>query len=91
MMRAFIYPKAKLMKRIFSLILLIMFVQDLFAQCAMCKAVAEDQAAEGPSGINDGIIYIMIVPYIILFIVFRKKIFGFLKELKNAKHQPIKE
>ena len=79
------------MKKITAFILLIFFVQNLYAQCAMCKAVAEDQAAEGPSGINDGILYIMIVPYIILFVVFRKKIFGFLKELKNAKHNPIKE
>jgi hypothetical protein len=64
---------------------LLVFVQDLFGQCAMCKAVAEDQAAAGSSGINNGILYIMIIPYIILFIVFRKKIGGFLKELKNAK------
>ena len=50
----------------------------------MCKAVAEEQAAEGESTINMGILYIMVIPYIILFVVFRKKIFGFLKELKMA-------
>lgn len=59
-------------------------MQDVFAQCAMCKAVAEEQAAVGGSTVNTGILYIMVIPYIILFIVFRKKIFGFLKELKNA-------
>jgi len=51
----------------------------------MCKAVAEDQAEEGPSGVNAGILYIMAIPYIILFVFFRKKIFGFLKELRKAK------
>lgn len=72
-------------KQIYFLVLLIFFVQDLFGQCAMCKAVAEEEVAEdGASGINTGILYIMIIPYIILFIVFRKKIFGFFKDLKNA-------
>lgn len=80
------------MKKIISLILLsTLFMQDLFAQCAMCKAVAEDQAEQGVSGINDGILYIMAMPYIILFVLYRKKIWGFLKELKNAKHEVIKE
>lgn len=51
----------------------------------MCKAVAaEEVAEEGDTGINAGILYIMIIPYIILFIIFRKKIFSFLKELKKA-------
>lgn len=76
--------------KLYLLGLLLFFVQDLFAQCAMCKAVAEEQAAEGESTINSGILYIMVIPYIILFFVFRKKIFGFLKELKMAgvAHQP---
>ena len=59
-------------------------MQDLFGQCAMCKAIAEEQAAEDESTINTGIIYIMIIPYIILFVAFRKKIFGFLRDLKKA-------
>ncbi|MFT5821647.1 MAG: hypothetical protein ACI8ZM_002901 [Crocinitomix sp.] len=59
-------------------------MQDLFGQCAMCKAVAEELPEENGNSINAGILYIMIVPYIILFFAFRKKIFGFLKELKNA-------
>jgi len=72
--------------RIYLLLLFVLFVQDLFAQCAMCKAVAEEEVAEeGASGINVGILYIMTIPYIILFIVFRKKIIGFLKELRKAK------
>jgi len=79
--------------KLYLLFLLVFFVQDLMAQCAMCKAVAEDQAAEGESTINSGILYIMIIPYIILFIVFRKKIFGFLRQLKMAgvAHKPEKD
>jgi len=49
----------------------------------MCKASAEAQADEDGSSINAGILYIMIIPYIILFIVFRKKIFILFKSLKN--------
>lgn len=71
-------------KKIYLLGLLVFFVQDLVAQCAMCKAVATEQAEEDGSSINTGIIYIMIIPYIILFFAFRKKIGGFLKELRGA-------
>ncbi len=43
-------------------------VLDAEAQCVMCKAVAEDSAAAGAvgRGINQGILYIMAVPYILL-------------------------
>ena len=72
-------------RRIYLIILFLFFIQDLYSQCSMCKAVAaEEVAEEGHTGINAGILYIMAIPYIILFIVFRKKIFGFLKELNKA-------
>ena len=58
-------------------------MNNVMAQCAMCKATAESQAEEDGSGINTGIIYIMVIPYIILFIVFRKKIFTLFKSLKE--------
>ena len=46
-------------------------VGEAEAQCVMCKAVAEDSAAEGAvgRGINQGILYIMAVPYILLGII----------------------
>lgn len=52
------------------------------AQCAMCRAVLENEEGQGAAkGINDGIIYLMSIPYILVFIVgfaiywkyFRKK------------------
>ncbi|MBI3134129.1 MAG: hypothetical protein HYZ14_05575 [Bacteroidetes bacterium] len=71
--------------RLYLLILFVFFMHDLFSQCTMCKAVAEEEVEEeGASGINAGILYIMLIPYIILFIVFRKKIVGFLKDLRKA-------
>jgi len=51
-----------------------LMLTDVDAQCVMCKAVAEDSAAEGAvgRGINQGILYIMAVPYILI------GVFGFL-------------
>lgn len=74
------------MKRKALLILSFLFLaQELLAQCAMCKAIAEDQDMAAQSSLNTGIIYIMIIPYILLFVLFRKRVFGFIKEMKNAK------
>ena len=58
--------------------LLVVPVEVMEAQCVMCKAVAEDSAAEGAvgRGINQGILYIMAVPYILLgtigYLIFKK-------------------
>lgn len=62
-----------------------------FGQCAMCKAVAEqgvDQEIAKGGGINSAIIFIIIVVYVCLvgfiIIAFRKKLWKFWQELKNA-------
>jgi hypothetical protein len=52
------------------------------AQCSMCKAVAETGGGKA-AGLNDAILYLMAVPYVLLFIFFRKKIWSFLKELRS--------
>lgn len=37
------------------------------AQCAMCRAVLESEGSEAAAkGINDGIVYLMIFPYILI-------------------------
>ena len=64
---------------------MLFFVQDLFSQCAMCKAVVESSLDADGGRLNLGIMYIMIIPYILLFLVFRKKIVGFLRQLRDAK------
>jgi hypothetical protein len=58
----------------------------LQAQCSMCRAVAESGDKNGQhlaSGLNTGILYLLAVPYIILFVFFRKRIWSFLKELRG--------
>lgn len=48
------------------------------AQCAMCKAVVESGDAEVAEGLNDGIMYLMVFPYILvgglLYFIYRYKI-----------------
>ncbi len=61
----------------FVLLLLLVFVDVSYGQCAMCKANLESNIEEEVSfgrTINTGIMMLMIVPYIILFLLFRKKI-----------------
>jgi len=61
------------MKQILSIALIIvsmLVVTPAFSQCAMCKASVEsnienDQKVVG-RGLNDGIIYLMSIPYIVL-------------------------
>jgi len=72
-------------QRITILILFLFFIQDLYGQCAMCKAVAEDTEVDSQASLNTGIMYIMVIPYILLFVLFRKKIFSFIREMKTAK------
>jgi hypothetical protein len=70
------------MKRSVQLLLvlvLILMVQHVDAQCVMCKAVVEESAGTGGMGrgINTAILYLMAIPYSILtvlyFAFFRKK------------------
>ena len=68
----------RLLPLLLALGLLVVPVEVMEAQCVMCKAVAEDSAAEGAVGwgINQGILYIMAVPYILLgtigYLIFKK-------------------
>jgi hypothetical protein len=80
------------MKRILSLLALVigllLISQSVEAQCAMCKAVAENASQDNQNvaeGLNRGIIYLMFVPYILFaivgFVFFRKKIAYFYRDL----------
>lgn len=43
-----------------------MFLQTN-AQCAMCRAVLENEDGQNAAkGINDGIVYLMIIPYLLI-------------------------
>lgn len=70
---------------IFIAVFTLIFSVSAEAQCAMCKAMAETGSHDGipvNGGINNAIIYLMVVPYILLFILFRKKIVSFYREWK---------
>ena len=66
------------MNKLKVLILVFCFnVTDLFSQCAMCRAVLESQEDQSISaGLNDGIMYLMSIPYILValmgFILYKK-------------------
>ena len=60
------------MKRIIhiSLLTFISFLMSIstWGQCVMCKALGEQSASQGGlgSGLNEGIIFIMIIPYLLI-------------------------
>lgn len=53
------------MKKILLFIFLIVS-EFLVAQCAMCKAVVEGSNKEMAEGVNNGITYLMVFPYILV-------------------------
>ncbi len=66
------------MNRKTVLFLIMLFVSvNSFSQCAMCRAVLEsEEGLNTAKGINDGIIYLMAIPYILVagigFFIYRK-------------------
>ena len=44
----------------------ILFSTITYSQCAMCKAVVESGDKGMAEGVNDGIMYLMIFPYILV-------------------------
>lgn len=54
-----------------------LFFLESNAQCAMCRAVLESEEGQTTAeGINDGIVYLMAIPYIlvggIIFFIYKK-------------------
>lgn len=76
-----------MMRALVLMAFLVLATLDAEAQCVMCKAVAEDSAADGSlgRGLNSGILYLMAIPYAIMaffaWFVFRKR-----KEAGEATH-----
>lgn len=53
-------------KILFSLFSFLFFLETN-AQCAMCRAVLESEEGQKTAeGINDGIVYLMAIPYILI-------------------------
>jgi len=57
------------MSKIKYIILFSIFSQSGYAQCAMCKAVVESGNNPMAEGINNGILYLMAMPYLIVLVV----------------------
>lgn len=63
-------------KIVFILFSLLFFLKSN-AQCAMCRAVLESEEGQSAAqGINDGIVYLMAIPYILVggigYIIYRQ-------------------
>tara|TARA_R110002073_G_scaffold56835_4_gene144334 strand:- start:8687 stop:8899 length:213 start_codon:yes stop_codon:yes gene_type:complete len=63
--------------RAFFFLFSFLFFLETNAQCAMCRAVLESEEGQKTAeGINNGIIYLMLIPYILIggigFIIYRK-------------------
>jgi hypothetical protein len=72
------------------LLFLIVSGQKIWAQgCSQCKLVSEqatelDESSFG-TNINSGILYLMIIPYLLIFFLFRKRIISFFKSMISSK------
>lgn len=54
------------MRKVFILLSLIFTVSSAGAQCAMCKAVIENGNETMAEGVNNGITYLMVFPYLLV-------------------------
>jgi hypothetical protein len=76
------------MKKFILLLVLLTLVQinDVIAQCAMCRSTLENNYSNGDpgigAGINTGILYLLVMPYIAVMVL------GYLwyRSSKNAKN-----
>ena len=61
----------KLFIKLFLLFFTFIFLMDSAnAQCSMCRAVLEsEQGLQTAKGINDGIVYLMVIPYVLVALV----------------------
>ncbi len=60
------------MTRILYLFFILFLISpfDLEAQCSMCRAVLEsEEGQQTAKGINNGIVYLMAIPYILVGVV----------------------
>ncbi|MDX6745646.1 hypothetical protein SHK09_02480 [Polaribacter sp. PL03] len=58
-------------KIFFSFLLLVVFTsKTAFSQCAMCKAVVESGDVSMAEGVNNGITYLMVFPYLLIGVLF---------------------
>lgn len=64
------------------LLLLIFTVKSSYTQCAMCKAVVENGDESIAEGVNNGISYLMVFPYLLIGALFYA-LYRYRKQTKN--------
>lgn len=69
-------------KRITFFLIFLLVIEFSNAQCAMCKAVVEGGNETMAEGVNNGITYLMIFPYILVGVLFYF-IYRYKKKNKN--------
>jgi len=60
------------MKRfLLTLVFVLLLPQLIAAQCAMCRAVLESEGnVAAAEGVNNGIVYLMAIPYVLVGVLF---------------------
>jgi|TARA_B100000768_G_C11081891_1_gene291190 hypothetical protein len=65
---------------IYLFILCIIGIEETYGQCSMCRAVLQSEEGQATAkGINNGILYLMAIPYLLVGIV-GWKVFQILKK-----------
>ena len=60
-----------LLIKVFFLLFTCFFLLEANAQCAMCRASLQNEANKAAAeGVNDGIVYLMAIPYVLVAAVF---------------------
>jgi len=61
---------------------MIFLTKSSYSQCAMCKAVVENGDISMAEGVNNGITYLMVFPYLLIGFLFYA-IYSYKKKSKN--------
>jgi len=69
-------------KLILGLFFIVFSSKTTFSQCAMCKAVVENGDVSMAEGVNNGITYLMVFPYLLIGVLFYS-IYRYNKKVKN--------
>jgi len=67
---------------LFFLFLILLRTNFVTAQCAMCKAVVENGDVSMAEGVNNGITYLMVFPYLLIAVLLYA-IYAYKKKAKN--------
>jgi hypothetical protein len=70
-----------MLKKFAAIVFVLVFSQDSYALCSNCKAVAEQNEGGWANGLNTGILFLMIPPYLILLAIV---LFGFKGKIRQG-------